>query len=186
MLFILVGVIAAGGLLFFSDEVGASVGNSDISNKYDLLFIKHANAYGFDWKILKRIAWIESRIGEYKSVKLGISNPKNIKDSVSYDGLSWGIMQTTLATSRDYDATANEEKLNNPDYSIKIGAAHYAFLRRSYPTFKERDLVMSYNHGQGNQLRFLQKEKEGTLLPTEYFWGRDYWSKYNKARGLIP
>ena len=175
------------GLLLFSKKAlgGEEKVSGEINNSFDVLFKKYASIYGLDWKLLKRISWIESRIGTYKSVKRGIENPRDIAGSVSSDGKSWGIMQTTVETSRDYDPTITPEKLNNPETSIKIGAQHLAFLKKRYFS-NERDLVMSYNHGQGNQLRFIEKEKARTLGLNEFVAGRDYYQKYLTAKGLIP
>lgn len=167
-----------------TEKVTTMTGN--VNNEYDHLFIKYGNKYGVDWKFLKRIAWIESRIGLNSRVATGIREPANIEGSKSYDGLSWGIMQTTIATSNDYIKGVTAMQLNNPEISISIGAQHVAFLKRAYPQFSERDLAMAYNHGQGNQLNFLKKEKEGTLKETEYLAGRDYFNKYKKAKELIP
>lgn len=160
--------------------------SGNVNNDYDYLFLKYGNKYGVDWKFLKRLAWIESKIGLYKSVALGIREPANIKESVSDDGLSWGIMQTTVSTANEYMKGVTAMQLNNPEISISIGAQHVAFLKRNYPQFNERDLAMAYNHGQGNQLNFLKKEKAGTLKETEYLAGRDYFNKYKKAKELIP
>lgn len=159
--------------------------DSTVNNSYDTIFKKYGQLYGIDWKVLKRIAWIESKVGTYKSVRLGIENPSDTVNSASDDKLSWGIMQTTLSTSGDYDKAVTAVKLNNPDYSIMIGAKHLAMLKKKYFPSSERDLVMSYNHGQGNQLRFIEKEKAKTLKDTEFPAGRDYWKKYQQAKELI-
>lgn len=159
--------------------------SNDVPTLFDHLFIKYANHNSLDWKMLKRIAWIESHIGLDSRVAKGISNPKDIEGSKSRDGLSWGIMQSTVATSRDYLPSATPEMLNNPETSIMIGAKHLAFLKRAYPQFSERDIVMAYNHGQGNQLKFLNLEKLGTLNANSYLDGRNYYSKYLKAKELI-
>lgn len=166
----------------FGQEV---IVTTEINNQFDDLFKKYGSIYGVDWKLLKRISWIESKVGTYPSVKRGIEFPKEISASASQDKKSWGVMQTTLITSRDYDPTITEEKLNNPETSIKIGAQHLSFLKKKYFSNSERDLVMSYNHGQGNQLRFIEKEKAGTLGPSEFVAGRDYYNKYLTAKGLI-
>jgi soluble lytic murein transglycosylase-like protein len=158
---------------------------SMINNAYDSLFKFYAQLYNLDWKMLKAIAYVESRIGLDKRVRRGIENPNDIENSKSFDGKSWGIMQTTITTSRDYDPSITEAKLNNPETSIKIAAQHIAFLKKRYPQFSERDIVMSYNHGQGNQLSYIQKEKAGTLGLNEFVAGRDYYKKYLKAKELI-
>lgn len=187
-MFVLLLSASALGLIFFSKDAMAKkeTTSSNINNAFDDLFQKYASIYSLDWKMLKRISWIESRVGMYSSVKRGLENPKDIKGSVSQDGKSWGIMQVTLSTAKGYDPLATEEKLNNAEYSIKLASQHLKFLKNTYPQFKERDIVMSYNHGQGNQLKFLDKEKAGTLKLTEFVAGRDYFNKYKEARRLIP
>lgn len=185
----LLPVIAA-GLIYFSSSLDDSTVTQDKKNLvptiYDNLFISYGKTCGVDWKMLKRISWVESKTGTYKSVALGLRTPANVKDSVSDDGKSWGIMQVTLTTAKTYDPLATPQKLNDPAYSIMIAAKHFAFLKRTYPTFSERDLVMSYNHGQGNQLKFIAKEKSGTLLLTDYPAAREYWKRYQSAKELIP
>lgn len=181
MKWVLIGVAAA--IFFMSKKVNEH--EDSVNDEFDSLFKKYAAKYGLDWKILKRIAWNESRVGLDSRVRKGIQNPKDTESSKSRDGLSWGIMQTTVSTSRDYDPSATAEKLNNPEFSIAMGAAHLNFLIKKY--FKnERDFVMAYNHGQGNQLRFISLEKTGQLKPTEFPAARSYWEEYKLAKKLIP
>lgn len=172
-------------ILFISKNVKAGVVTMGINNSFDDLFKKYGALTGIDWRILKRISWIESRVGTYKSVKRGLENPKDIKGSVSQDGLSWGIMQMTLSTAKDYDKYATEEKLNNAEYSIDLASRHLKFLKMRYFPSNVRDLIMSYNHGQGNQLRFIQKEKDGSLKESEFLAGRDYYKKYQSVQNSI-
>ena len=153
--------------------------NTEKYGQYDSLFKASGAKYGVPWLRLKRISWIESKVGTYKSVALGIKNPNDVNASVSQDGKSWGIMQVTLTTGADYDRTITPQKLNNVAYSIDIAAQHLKMLGKLFTN--ERDIVMSYNHGQGNQKNFIIKEKNGTLLKTEYLAGRDYWAKYQQA-----
>lgn len=171
------------GFLFYSKETAV---NDTVNNSYDGLFQKYGAQYGINWKILKRIAWIESKIGTYRSVRDGITNPSDTVKSASQDGKSWGIMQVTIPTARDYDGAATAVKMNNPEYSIKIGAQHLGFLKKRYFPTSERDLVMAYNQGQGNQLRFIELEKLGTLKMSDFKAGREYFAHYLEAKGLIP
>ena len=154
-----------------------------IPDKFDDLFKKYGAIYGVDWKLLKRISWIESNIGLNSRVAKGLVNPKDIEGSKSYDGLSWGLMQVTVTTAKDYDKNASAEKLNNPAYSIEIGAKHLKMLKQLFSS--ERDVVMSYNQGQGNQKKFIAAEKSGTLKENQYSQARSYWAKYNLAKGVI-
>ena len=173
------------GYLWFSSSVSTTseVVKNIIPDKYDELFKKYGSIYGVDWKILKRISWIESTLGDNPRVAKGIKNPKDIEGSKSYDGLSWGLMQMTLTTARDYDKNATQEKLNNPTYAIELSARHLKMLKTILPN--ERDFVMAYNQGQGNQKKFLDLEKSGTLKETQFPQARDYFRKYNIAKGLI-
>lgn len=153
--------------------------NVEKFGQYDSIFKSVGAKYGVPWLRLKRIAWIESKVGTYKSVALGIKNPNDVKSSVSQDGKSWGIMQMTLTTMGDYDKTPTPQELNDVKYSIDLAGQHLKMLGKLF--VNERDIVMSYNHGQGNQKNFVIKEKAGTLLKTEYLAGRDYWAKYQQA-----
>ena len=148
-------------------------------SQYDSIFKAAGAKYGVPWLRLKRIAWIESKVGTYRSVAIGIKNPNDVKGSVSDDGKSWGIMQMTLTTMGDYDKTPTPQELNNVSYSIDLAARHLKMLQGIFTN--ERDIIMSYNHGQGNQKNFVIKEKNGTLLKTQYLAGRDYWAKYQQA-----
>lgn len=171
------------GLVLYSKDVGM---NDTVNNSYDGLFQKYGAQYGINWKFIKRIAWIESKIGMYRSVRDGISNPGDVAKSASQDGKSWGIMQVTIPTARDYDKLATPEKMNNPEYSIKIGTQHLAMLKKRYFSSSDRDLAMAYNHGQGNQLKFIEAEKNKTLKISDYRAGREYYAHYLKAKELIP
>lgn len=175
-------LIGAGVYLLASNKTDSNEDkklNVEKYGQFDSLFKASGTKNNVPWMMLKRIAWIESKVGTYKSVAIGIKNPKDIKNSVSDDGKSWGIMQMTLTTMGDYDKTPTAEELNHPDISIELAAQHLKMLRKLFTN--ERDVIMSYNHGQGNQKNFLVKEKAGTLLKTEYPAGRDYWNKYQQA-----
>ena len=165
-------------------EVKQVQGN--LPTTWDALFIQYGSAHGIDWKILKRISYLESSLGLNPRVKKGLENPSDIEGSTSTDKKSWGLMQTTIATARDYEANITARDLNNPATSVRIASKHLARLKRSYSKFSERDLIMSYNHGEGNQMRFLEKEANKTLSVSEYVAGRTYYSKYLKAKELIP
>jgi len=182
---IALAVSALIGYLLFS----SSVSNMDdvvkqiAPDTYDDLFKKYGSMYGVDWKFLKRISWIESNTGLNSRVAIGLKTPTNIEGSKSYDGLSWGLMQMTLTTAKDYDKTATAVKLNNPNYAIDLAARHIKMLKTLFSN--ERDVAMAYNQGQGNQKKFLASEKAGTLLTTQYPQARDYWNKFNIAKGVV-
>lgn len=154
-----------------------------VPSDYDELFKKYGSMYGIDWKFLKRISWIESNTGLNSRVAKGLKNPNDVEGSKSYDGLSWGLMQMTLATAKDYDKLATAIKLNNPSYAIDLSARHIKMLKTIFSN--DRDVTMAYNQGQGNQKKFIASEKAGTLLSTQYPQARDYWNKFNIAKGVI-
>jgi len=178
-------VTALIGYYFFSSsvETASDVVKKIVPDKYDELFKKYGAMYSVEWKMLKRFSWIESNTGLNSRVAKGILNPKDIEGSKSYDGLSWGLMQMTLTTAKDYDKTATAEKLNNPAYAIDLSARHIKMLKMLFSN--ERDVVMAYNQGQGNQKKFLATEKSGTLLTNQYPQARDYWNKFNLAKGVV-
>lgn len=144
-----------------------------VSN-YDDLFKKYASMYGLDWKMLKAIAIIESSLGRAPSVAHGLKNPSDIENSKSTDGKSWGIMQVTLPTARDYDSTASAEKLNNPAYSVEIASRHIRMLMNLFKNDSKQieKVVKSYNQGQG-----------ATMAGKNY--ADTYWIKYQNAYKTI-
>lgn len=147
------------------------------SNSFDELFKRYAALNGLDWKTLKTIAMNESTLGMNPRVKRGLIQPSDIEGSKSEDGLSWGLMQMTLVTARDFDKSATAEKLNNPEYSIKLASQFIASLKRQFGS-KIRDIAMAYNQGAGNQKRFIQLEMSGDLKRDQYPAARNYWLKY--------
>ena len=184
-MFIGLAISALVGYFMYSSNAGQKSDEVKIiiPKDYDDLFKKYGSIYGVDWKLLKRISWIESNLGLNPKVANGIKNPKDIIGSVSYDGLSWGLMQMTLTTARDYDKTATSERLNNPAYAIELATRHIKRLKTLFSN--ERDIVMSYNQGQGNQKKFINAEVSGTLLTNQYLQAREYWKKFNLAKGVI-
>lgn len=143
---------------------------------YDELFKKYASKYGLDWYMLKAIAIVESSLGQALSVLRGLANANDVEGSKSTDGKSWGLMQVTLTTAKDYDANASPQKLNNPDYSVEIAARHLKMLEglfdKSDPRYREW-VIKSYNQGQGNT----RKEKSGSISG----YANGYWTKYLSA-----
>nr|BFD59651.1 hypothetical protein CKG001_17580 [Bdellovibrio sp. CKG001] len=151
-----------------------------ISNRFDALFKKYGAKHGVDWLLLKRIAMIESKIGLNPRVARGLLNPSDVAGSISYDGKSWGIMQVTLTTAKWLDDSATPEKLNNPEYSINLGARYVAYLQGFFPKSDPRYwewVIKSYNQGPGNS----SKERAGTSQG----FAHDYWAKYQKYKTLI-
>ncbi len=122
-------------------------------NRWDYYFKQAGEKWSVDWKLLKAISMNESSLGTNKSVKLGLENPKNVAGSASSDGKSWGIMQMTIKTAKDFDPTVTPQMLNNPEYSIDLAAQ---FIKHLKKYFKPTDLrytewvVKSYNQGMSN------------------------------------
>ncbi len=168
MIYLALGIAA---LIF-----GFEVKGSHVITGYDYLYKKYASINGLDWKMLKAIASVESNEGKHPSVAYGIFNPSDVENSKSSDGLSWGLMQVTVTTARDYDSRASAEKLNDPEYSVKIASQHLAYLNKLFPNQPEW-IVKSYNQGQGNSL----KEKRGQIKG----YASGYWLKYMNAYSSI-
>lgn len=148
---------------------------------YDELFKKYGAAYGVDWKLLKAICYVESTLGLNPRVKRGLEVPSDIEGSKSTDGKSWGLMQLRPETARDFDSTATPEKLNNAEFSIKIGAQFVAwtqnyikkFVSPANPRFLEF-VIKAYNQGVGNTKKEIQKLSAG--------YAEAYFKKFN---GLV-
>lgn len=175
----LLGAAAFLGIIFLTNQT-ENIGGSMV---YDDLFKKYAKIYGLDWKMLKAIAIIESDQGREASVKRGLENPSDVEGSKSSDGLSWGLMQVTIVTARDYDSTATPQKLNNPEYSIKIASQHLARLKKIFNPSDARFnewVVKSYNQGQGNTLKEMKSSNSNS-----YQAAKNYWLKYINAYSSI-
>lgn len=159
---ILFAFAGLGLLIILSQNAGGA-----LNTNFDDLFKNMATKYGLDWKMLKAIAIIESSLGAHPSVKIGLENPSNVEGSKSSDGKSWGLMQVTIPTARDYDKLVTPEKLNIPYYSVEIASKHLAMLKKLFNGDVQK-IVKSYNQGQGN-----------TLAGKTYADG--YWTKYLNA-----
>lgn len=149
--------------------------NLDSWTQFDSLFKKYGLEYNIDWQWLKAICLNESNLGKEKSVALGIENPKDIENSKSSDGKSWGLMQVTVTTAKDFDQTATAEKLNNPDYSVKIACKYLAWVKRQFNSLDSRFLesvIKSYNQGVGNTKKELSGKSTG--------FAQAYWEKFQK------
>ena len=147
---------------------------------YDSLFQKYGAKHSVDWKILKRIAVIESNLGRAKSVAHGLKNPNDVEASKSSDGKSWGIMQVTLKTAQWLDPQATVAKLNNPEYSIDLAAKYLKFLFDFFPQVDSRRIewvVKSYNQGQGNSANERAGKSQG--------FAHAYWEKYLKLTSEV-
>jgi membrane-bound lytic murein transglycosylase MltF len=147
----------------------------DTWTQYDGLYQKYADVYDIDWHWVKAFALNESSNGQVKSVRLGIENPSDVDNSKSSDGKSWGIMQVTVSTAQGLDSQASPVKLNDPEYSIKIGCEYIGELMDEFseadPRFMEY-VVKSYNQGPGN----MRKEIAGTGGG----FANEYWARWQR------
>lgn len=149
--------------------------SDDAWRKFDALFKKYGATFGVDWKTLKAIALNESSLGTYPSVALGIREPSSVNASKSQDGLSWGLMQVTISTARTLDPLATAEKLNDPEYSIRLAAA---YLKQLQSMFSQLEwVVKSYNQGPGNS----QKERSGQSKG----FADEYWARFQRNLKLV-
>lgn len=164
------GMLLLGIMLF--KEASAVMGDSFF--EYDEYFKRYGRLYKVPWRLIKAIAMNESDLGRAKSVALGILEPSNVSGSASYDGLSWGIMQTTLSTARMMEGMLVTEKyLNDPENSIRIGVKYLKWLRDRNGGDEEKT-VRGYNGGPG-----YLKTRLGPSM-TLVYWGR-----YLKNKALI-
>lgn len=143
-------------------------------NKWDDLFHLNASVIGVTFDVLKAICMNESSLGRNPAVAHGILNPTDIDGSASEDKRSWGLMQLTLLTACDYDAECTPEKLNDPDYSVKIASL---FLRNLWVVFGEEEFtIKAYNQGAGAT----RVEMKGGRHHAD-----DYWARYKAHKGLL-
>lgn len=143
--------------------------------RFDSLFKKYGEKHKVPWQWLKAIALNESDLGRERSVKRGLEKPYDIEGSKSFDGLSWGLMQVTIRTARELDPTATEVKLNNPEYSINLGAMYISKVSRYFSTLDPRYtewVIKSYNQGPGNT----QKEIKGQIKG----YAGEYWERFQR------
>lgn len=159
------GVIA---FIVLSYKGGTIVSDSNTSQsdeffKWDSLIRKYSKVNQVPWRWVKAVMWNESNLGLARSVAIGLKEPSNVEDSASYDGLSWGLMQTTVSTSRELFPNVTEIDLNNPETSIKIGTAYLAKLYRRFKGDQE-STIRAYNGGPG----FAKTVQGRTLTPVYY------------------
>jgi len=145
----LIPILFIAGVLFMAKDAGAMTPNLNSEgykiykgnwNKFDGLFRVAAAKYNIPFHWLKGIAIVESSLG---------TDPRVVSGGVSGDGLSWGLMQFTLPTARDFDSNATPAKLNDAEYSIDLAGQFLASLKEQFPN-DERKTIMSYNQGAGN------------------------------------
>ena len=171
------GIILLGALFVMSAR--ASNGESftvkkNFSDKYDSLFRKYGATYGIDPLVLKTIAANESSVGENPRVKIGIEHPDQIYNSVPTDGKSWGLMQVTLSTARQFEKSVTEVDLNNPEVSVRLAAKYINWVMRNYGSDLEY-VVRSYNGGPA-----WKKTKIGPAA-TQVYWSH-FLANYEKIK----
>lgn len=128
--------------------------DSKWSDKYDALFIKYANRYGLDWKMLKAIAIKESTLGE---------NPLVKNNLLSTDGLTYGLMQIKYTTAKFYIKDLTLDQLRyNPERQIEAAAAYLGDLKKKF-NGDVKKMVISYNQGETNTKN--GKDYTGTYYP---------------------
>lgn len=130
----------------------------DFFTRYDGLFKFHSLVNGLpDWRWLKAIAKQESSLGQ---------DPRTSKGLVSYDGLSYGLMQIapgtgspkeieikgfgnkTLKEMSEPEKLLVQSKLNDPNVSIDKAARLVGYLWAKYG---DKDKVfLAYNQGEKN------------------------------------
>lgn len=159
-------LIVLGGLAVLANKKNETKSqnttSAPISNNFDPLFKNYANLFGLDWILLKAICMKESTLGKHPKVARGLLVPTDVEGSKSEDGKSWGIMQITLPTGRDFDPAVTEVKLNNPEYSVRLAAQIIKWLYQRFEVSDPRRtewVIKSYNQGVGNT----GKEKRGEI-----------------------
>lgn len=172
-LFLIGGAMVAFGVFKGTEAMAGTA--SDSFTQWDELFKKYGVQYQVRWTWLKAIAMNESSLGKHPSVARGLKFPDDVEGSKSDDGKSWGIMQLTLPTARDFAPSTQVRDLNNPEYSIKVAAQFLAWLQNRFPTVDKRFaewVIKSYNQGAGNT----NKERAGTIKG----YAGEYWARFQR------
>lgn len=145
-------------------------------SKWDVLMKSQCDEFEVPWLWMKAIMIDESSLGLNPRVARGLIQPDDVEGSVSEDGKSWGLLQLRPETARDFDIIANAQKLNNPDYTIRIGAK---LLRRLYKAEGgvEEFVIKSWNEGQG------AANRERVGLSSGH--ADEYWRRYLLNKDLI-
>lgn len=178
MILALAAVVA---LIMWKGDEGVSYMQAKITPSipdWDHLFKREAQKFGLDWKLLKAIAMKESTLGRHPTVIAGLKNPSDIEASKSEDGLSWGLMQLRPSTARDFDTSATAQKLNNPEYSVKIAAQFLAWIQLQFKdTPKTEYIVKAYNQGVRGTKEAIAGLREDAAV--------GYWNAFQKNYAII-
>lgn len=156
-------LVSLGSVFFWNEKrkISTAATSAEKFTAYDGLFKYYAKIYGFPWRWAKAIAMQESSLGENSRVKNG---------EVSYDGLSYGIMQIALGTGSpkerelktmfglpdkkltemtSFEKNKARKILNDPDKSINIASNLIGYLASKYNMDKEK-VFLAYNQGEAN------------------------------------
>ena len=185
---IIIVVVMSGGALGLN-KISDNLASSNLNFiLYDSIFKKYGQQYGVNPTWLKAICMNESNLGMAPSVARGLLNPSDSGGSVSSDGLSWGIMQVTVITARDFDPAATYYQLNQAEYSIQMAAR---VMVRSLNSFNsatsldfEKQNIMAYNAGIGRVNQWLS----GTLTnagQNAIANASDYFNRYMRNKQVI-
>jgi len=147
-------LIAVAGLIaihFFGEAtiqgVQAVTGDSAF-DKWNPLFQRFGSQYGVPWRWLKAICLVESSNGQNSRVARGLTDPSDVDGSKSTDGLSWGLMQVTLATAKGLTGrVVTAEELNNPDTSVQLAAQLLRQLIDRFGIDDPESVFRAYNGG---------------------------------------
>lgn len=157
---VIIVVFIAGGFGVKKMLVGS---NEKLTREYDALFLKYAQKYGLDPKMLKAIALHESSLGQDPRVK---------NKQLSRDGKTYGIFQIKLSVAQHYiKGITLDDLINSPERGIEAAAAFLADLKKKFNN-DEKKIVISYNQGETHTKR------------GENFYG-DYYDVYLKNKQLI-
>lgn len=148
ILIIIAGVFLSSGSGAISLDGILPTPNSDPFTKWDYLFHQYSSAYSVPWRWMKAICMNESNLGQARSVAEGLANPSDVSGSASSDGKSWGLMQTTLPTARQFESAVTEVALNDPNVSVRIAAKYIQWVMNNYFD-DEESVVRAYNGGPG-------------------------------------
>jgi soluble lytic murein transglycosylase-like protein len=157
--------VIGGGILVFRWWNDMKIDNAKTDKEkffmYDGYFKYYSGIYGVPYEWFKAISMQESNLGQNQKVKQGL---------VSYDGLSYGIMQIATGTGspkerelktmfglpdkRITDMTIIEKSftqdiLNDADKSISIAGNLLGYLAKKYNYDKDK-VFLAYNQGERN------------------------------------
>lgn len=136
------------GLILVGGKMGTETLLKDPFYEWDDLIKKYSDKYNVPFKWVKAIMLNESDLGRAPSVRRGLENPTDIEASKSSDGKSWGLMQLTLPTARQFESTITPAGLNDPEISVRLGTKYLAWIISKKGLDAEK-VSRSYNGGLG-------------------------------------